>query len=125
MRIKVESKVIEMGNVAYDKSFAYAVKILTLSEGLTNKHKYELASQVIRSGTSIGANIAESEYAQSGGDFVSKMSIALKEASESRYWIRLLRASGNISEETSKQLLRDIDEIIRILAASVKTAKQK
>ena len=114
-----------MGNVVYEKSFAYALEILTLAEELTEKRKYSLASQVIRSGTSIGANIAESEYAQSNADFVAKMSIALKEASESRYWLRLMKASGNIADEKSGQLLRDIDEIIRILAASIKTAKQK
>ena len=114
-----------MGNVVYEKSFAYAVEILALSEGLTSKRQYALASQVIRSGTSIGANVAESEYAQSGQDFVAKMTIALKEASESRYWLKLLKASGNIADETSERLLRDVDEIIRILAASVKTAKKK
>ena len=98
---------------------------MTLAEELAGKRKYELANQVIRSGASIGANIAESEYAQSGADFVSKISIALKEASESRYWLRLLKVSGDISEETSQCLLRDVDEIIRILASSVKTAKSK
>ena len=114
-----------MANVAYDKSFEYAVEIVALAKELTEKRQYGLANQLLRSGTSVGANISESEYAQSRTDFISKMSISLKEASESRYWLRLLKETGDIAEADAQRLISQADEIIRILTASIKTAKQK
>ena len=114
-----------MGNIAYEKSFAFALAMVALSKGLRGAGEYELAKQLLRSGTSVGANIAESEYAQSADDFVSKLSIALKEAAESRYWLKLLTAAGDIAVDVSAGLVSQADEIIRILVASIKTAKRK
>ena len=114
-----------MESVTYEKSFSYAVEIVRAAKVLMDRRQYGLASQLLRSGTSVGANIAESKYAQSGADFVAKLSIALKEAAESQYWLKLLAATGDIPSETSAKLLSQADEIIRLLAASVKTAKQK
>lgn len=83
-----------------------------------------LSKQVLRSGTSVGANIAESQYAQSCDDFISKMSIALKESAETRYWLGLLGDAGYLPKnESTLSLLNDNDELIRLLTASVKTAK--
>ena len=114
-----------MKSVTYDKSFAFAVEIVKTAKELRLNREYELASQLIRSGVSIGANIAESEFAQSDADFVTKLSIALKEAAESRYWLKLLTATEDISDETSIKLLSQVDEIIRLLVASIKTKKSK
>ena len=113
-----------MGNIVYEKSFEFAVKIVAETKKLTFKRQYELSNQLLRCGTSIGANIAESEQAQSKADFISKLSIALKEAAETQYWLKLLSRSGDISEDISKQLLIDVKEIISILTASIKTSKK-
>ena len=114
-----------MGNIAYDKSFEYALEIMKLTKELKSKQEYEVAKQLLRSGTSIGANISESEYAQGKADFVSKLSIALKEANESRYWLKLLSATKEIDEEKAKALIVKAEEIIRILTASIKTSKNR
>ena len=114
-----------MGNIVYEKSFAYSVEIVRLAKNLAKSHDYELARQLIRSGTSIGANIAESEYAQSDQDFISKLSITLKEAAESRYWLHLLTETKDITSEDSEKMTKQVEEIIKILAASIKTKKEK
>ena len=114
-----------MGNIVYDKSFAYAVEIIRISKMLRQRGEFELAKQLLRCSTSIGANLSESEYAQSDSDFISKLSIALKEASESRYWLRLLTASAEITTDVSSKLISQADEIIKILTASLKTLKDK
>ena len=122
-------------NPIADKSFDFAVRIVKFSKWLRQEHKeYELASQVLRSGTSIGANIAEAQYAQSKPDFISKMHIALKEASETAYWLRLIVAAGIVSSEDMKSLdakslgmkslQNDASEITKILASIVKTSKE-
>ncbi|MDR2891412.1 MAG: four helix bundle protein [Alistipes sp.] len=107
-----------------NKSFAFGVKVVGLSQYLQTEIKdYSISKQVLRSGTAIGALICEAEFAQSRADFVSKMSIALKEANETRYWIRLLNASEYINDQQSEILLNDITEIISMLVKSIKTAK--
>ena len=112
-------------NPIVDKSFGFAVRIVKFSKWLRQEHKeYELASQVLRSGTSIGANIAEAQYAQSKPDFISKMHIALKEASETTYWLRLIAAAQIVSSEDVKSLQNDASEITKILASIVKTSKE-
>ena len=98
---------------------------IRIAKSLAKSHEYELASQLIRSGTSIGANIAESEYAQSDQDFISKLSIALKEAAENRYWLHLLTETKDITSEESEKMIKQVEEIIRILAAGIKTKKEK
>ena len=111
-----------MDNVIEKKSFEFAVRIVKLALELKkSKLHYELASQVLRSGTSIGANVAEAQYAQSTKDFVSKLRIALKEANETEYWLRLLEACGIVAAEETKPLIGDVKEIQRILTAIVNT----
>ena len=114
-----------MANIGYDKSFAFAVDIIAVAKELQKKHGYEMANQLVRCGTSVGANLSEAEFAQSDADFVSKISIALKEAAESRYWLRLLRETCDVSSEDAARLISQADEIIRILVASLKTAKKQ
>lgn len=114
-----------MENVIEIKSFDFAVRIVNLYKYLTDtKKEYVLSKQLIRSGTSIGANVAEAEQAQSKPDFVSKMSIALKEASETNYWIRLLNATGFLSEKEITSLLADCVELEKLLVSIIKSSKQ-
>ena len=84
-----------------------------------------MLNQLLRSATSVGANIAESEYAQSSRDFISKLSIARKEANESRYWLRLFGAEGLMEKEIAEELCLDAEELIRILAAIIKSKEEK
>ena len=112
-------------NPIEQKSFGFAVKIVKFSKWLRQEQKeYELASQILRSGTSIGANIAEAQYAQSKRDFASKMHIALKEAYETKYWLRLLIASDIVSSGTLKPLISDIDELLKLLTSIVKNTNR-
>ena len=114
----------ERENVAKRKSYAFALRIIQLYRHLSTEHKeYVLSKQVLRSGTSIGANIAEGNRAQSKVDFVHKLLIALKEADETEYWISLLRDSKYISQEQANSLLYDCGELQRILTSSIKTTK--
>ena len=107
------------------KSFLFAVRIVKLSKHLnTAKKEYVLSKQLLRAGTSIGANIAEAEQAQSKADFISKMNIALKEAVETNYWLRLLQASDYLSEAEFSSIHSDCRELEKMLTAIIKTAKQ-
>ena len=113
-----------MKNIISEKSFEFAVKVVMLARELMEESReYELASQFMRSGTSIGANVAESQQAQSRKDFVSKMNIALKEAYETRYWLRLLERVDIERSAKYRALLEETEELIRILASIVKTSK--
>ena len=112
-------------NIIIDKSIALAARIVKLHDFLIkNKKGLSIARQVIRSGTSIGANINEANYGQSPADFISKMHISLKETAETEYWIKLLNMSEYIDEKTSESLLNDCLEIKRILIASINNAKE-
>ena len=114
-----------MDNIIETKSFDFAVRIVNLYKYLKDKRTEDaLSKQLLRSGTSIGANVAEAEQAQSKPDFVSKMNIALKETSETKYWIKLLRATEFLSEKESNSLLADCVELERILVSIIKTSKQ-
>ena len=107
------------------KSFLFAVRIVKLCKHLrSTKNEYTLSKQLLRSGTSIGANIAEAQQAQSKADFVSKISIALKEAVESNYWLRLLRETDYLSQAEFSSIYSDCRELEKMLTAIVKTAKQ-
>lgn len=113
-------------NVLIDKSVSFAARIVKLNKYLVKEKKeYVISKQIVRSGTSIGANINEANYVQSKADFISKMHIALKETAETEYWIRLLVMSEYIDEKTGDSLLKDCIELKRILIASVNTAKEK
>lgn len=115
----------QMENVIEMKSFDFAVRIVNLYQYLTDtKKEYVLSKQLLRSGTSIGANVAEAEQAQSRPDFVSKMNIALKETSETKYWIKLLKATDFLSEKGSSSLLADCVELEKLLVSIIKSSKQ-
>ena len=108
-------------NVIMRKSFAFSVRIMNLYKYLTKKKcEYVASRQICKSGTSIGANIAEAQRAQSTADFVSKMKIALKEANETQYWLRLLYETDYLSDGEFKSLHKDLLEILRILTAICK-----
>lgn len=112
-------------NVLIDKSIAFAARIIKLHRHLIKDQKETIISkQIVRSGTSIGANINEANYGQSKADFISKMHIALKETAETEYWIKLLRMSEYIDDKMSSSLLANCIEIKRILIASINTAKE-
>lgn len=114
-----------MDQTVENKSFYFAVRIVNLCKHLCGTRKeYTLSKQLLRSGTSIGANIAEAEQAQSRADFVSKMNIALKEAVETDYWLRLLQATDYLSETEFSSIYSDCGELEKMLTAIVKTAKQ-
>src|SRR5215469_16305600 len=101
--------------IGEEKSFSFAVKIVKAMRDVQMNHReYDLTRQLVRSGTSIGANVSEAQKAQSTKDFISKLSIASKEAEESRYWIRLLIATEYLKEAVGKELLSNIDELIRL-----------
>ncbi|SFZ97920.1 Conserved protein [hydrothermal vent metagenome] len=89
------------------------------------KKEYTLSKQLLRSGTAIGALIAEAQYAQSKADFINKMYISLKEANESRYWIRLLTDCEYITENMSTSIYNDVEELIKMLTSSINTTKEK
>jgi len=106
------------------KSKDFAFRIIGMYKYLqSEKRELILSKQLLRSGTSIGANICEASYAQSTADFISKLHISLKEAAESEYWIELLAYGKYISEDMKSSMLKDCLELIRILTASINTAK--
>ncbi len=111
-------------NVIQEKTFQFAIKVVKLSKTLQQSSEYVLSKQLLRSGTSIGANIEEALAGQSRKDFVSKMTIALKESRETRYWLRLLQES-QIVKGSYFEYIRDVDEIIRIMTSIIKTTKEK
>ncbi len=114
-----------MEQTAEAKSFLFAIRIVKLCEHLrTTKKEYTLSKQLLRSGTSIGANISEAQQAQSRADFVSKLSIALKEAVETNYWLRLLQATAYLSETEFRSIHSDCRELERMLTAIIKSAKE-
>ena len=113
-----------MANIIEEKSFAFAVRIVNLYKHLNEtKKEFVLSKQLLRSGTSIGTNVAEAEQAQSTADFISKMSIALKEASETKYWIRLLASTSYLTEAESVSILNDCVELEKILVSIIKSTK--
>jgi four helix bundle protein len=108
------------------KSYAFAIRSVHLSKYLRDeKHEFVLSKQVLRSGTSIGANVEEASQAQSKKDFVNKLCIALKEATETNYWLRLLRDTSVLETAIAASLLRDCEEIQKILTASIKTTRKR
>ena len=114
------------GSLAMEKSFAFALRIIKLYQHLSDKKKeFVLSKQILRSGTSIGANLEESRGAQSSSDFQAKISIAYKEARETSYWLRLLYASKYLTERQFGSLHDDCEELIRILSATQLTMKTK
>ena len=112
-------------NVLLDKSFNFAVRIVKLYKYLCNdKKEYILSKQLLRSGTSIGANINEAQDAQSKNDFISKLSISLKESRETKYWIELLKETDYLLEKEANNILEDLIEIIKLLVSIIKSLKE-
>ncbi len=108
-----------------EKSFAFALRVVKLARYLQDqKHESVLSRQLLRSGTAIGALVREAEQGESKADFIHKMAIALKEAHESEYWIDLLAQSDYIDGEGSASLHADLDEVLKLLTAIIKTAKR-
>ena len=108
-------------NVIVRKSFAFSVRIVNLNKYLSQEKKeYVISKQIYKSGTSIGANVAEAQRAQSTSDFVSKMKIALKEASETQYWLQLLHDTKYITDKEFTSIHNDLVEILKILTAICK-----
>ena len=112
-------------NLIVDKSFNFAVRIVKLYNYLRDKHsEHVLSQQILRSGTSIGANVREATRAQSKADFNTKMHIAMKEAAETEYWLELLERSGYLKPSHAKSILADCVELTKILIAITKTVKR-
>ena len=105
-------------NIGLEKSFKFAVRIIKLAKYLREKNKdFIISKQILRSGTSIGANMEEADGAQTKKDFHSKISIAYKEAKETHYWLRLLPASDCLSEKMANSMLADCDELLKIIGS--------
>jgi four helix bundle protein len=110
--------------VVKEKSFAFALRMVKLAQYLQDEKKeFVLSKQVLRSGTAVGALVREAEHAQSKADFISKMSFALKEANETDYWIDLLGQSDYIKQDSYDSIHPDVQELIKLLVAIVKTTK--
>ncbi|MFZ1705834.1 MAG: four helix bundle protein [Saprospiraceae bacterium] len=117
---------MKTGNVIQEKSFAFAIRIVGVYKYLQSEEKeFVLSKQLLRSGTSIGANIEESIGGQSEKDFLSKLSIAYKEARETMYWLKLLKATDYLSEDQAESLLTDAEELCRIIGKIQITLKSR
>lgn len=113
-------------NIIQEKSYLFAIRIIKMYQKLTErKREFVISKQCLRSGTAIGALISESEHAQSKADFISKLTIALKEANETVYWIKLMKDTDYISVNEYNSISADALELVKILASIVKTLKSK
>lgn len=113
------------GNIVQIKSYEFALRVVKLYRFLIENHKeYDISRQILRSGTSIGANIEEAIGGTTKKDFKQKLSISYREARESHFWIRLLRDSDYISKEQATSLLKDCDELLKILGSIIRTTKR-
>ena len=115
-----------MESIVKKKSFDFAVRIVNLYKHLTtDKKEFVLSKQLLRSGTSIGANVSEGERGQTKPDFNTKMNIALKEANETYYWLRLLHSTDYLTDKEFQSMAKDVDEIIAILVSICKKTNDK
>ena len=111
-------------NILKDKSYLFSVRIVKLSQFLVKEQKeFILSKQILRSGTSVGANIREAEYGQSKADFIHKLSISLKEANETEYWLDLLFDTNYLEEKLYNSLKADIKELLKLLISIIKKSK--
>jgi four helix bundle protein len=112
-------------NIVVEKSYAFAIRIVNYYKYLcSEKNEYVLSKQLLRSGTSIGANVEEAVGGQSRKDFFSKLSIAYKEARETDYWLRIMRDTYYIDTKMAESLLTDNDELLKLIGSIIKTIKQ-
>lgn len=112
-------------NPLKDKSYHFALQIIRTTRKMMAEHEYILSRQLLRSGTSVGANIEEASQGESKADFIHKLAIANKEAVETNYWLRLLRDSEILEHATANSLLSDCRELERLLTSSLKTSKDR
>ena len=113
-------------NVLKDKSLAFALRIVNAYKYLTKeKSEFVMSKQLLKSGTAIGALVFEAEYAQSTSDFINKMSISIKEANETKYWLILLNKSEFIENDVFTSIIDDCNELLKILTSSINTSKKK
>jgi four helix bundle protein len=111
-------------NIIVEKSFAFAVKVVKLYQNIISERKeYVLSKQLLRCGTSIGANIEEAVGGISKKDFIAKLQIAYKEARETKYWLRLMIETDSVDKQIAENLINDVNEIIRIIVAIIKSSK--
>ena len=114
-----------MSNIIHDKTFSFAIRIVKLVKFLQKEKKeFIVSNQLLRSGTAAGALVREAEHAESKRDFISKMSIGLKEINETDYWLRLMKETEIINSVQYQSIHKDCTEILRIMAKIVKTSKQ-
>jgi four helix bundle protein len=117
---------VKTENIIQVKSYAFAVRIVRLYQHLAKtKKEFVLSKQILRCGTSIGANVEEAIGGQSRADFIAKMSIAYKEARETSYWLRLLTDTDYINQSQYESLHADVEELCRIIASIIKTTKKR
>lgn len=114
----------DKNNLIVTKTFAFAVEIIDYSEELRKLHKYEMASQLFRSGTSIGANTKEAQNAESPADFIHKFKIAAKEADETEFWLKLCIASKHYPNPL-QEILSELESIIKIISKIISSSKKK
>ena len=115
----------ETAVMLHQRSFEFAVRVVKLARFLSDKKQdWVLARQILRSGTSIGANVRESRFAQSKADFISKLSIALKESSETQYWLELLSATALLTKRQYASIKKDLDWLVGTLVNVIKSSKR-
>ena len=115
-----------MESIVKEKSYQFAVRVVKLYQYLSKeKQEYMMSKQILRSGTSIGANVREALQGQSKADFTAKMSIALKEANETEYWLELLRDTEYLRESEYVSIQKDCSEVAKMLTSIVKTSRKK
>ena len=122
------NQITDMGkrdNPLLTKSFRFAINIVNLYKKLISQQEFVLSKQMVRSGTSIGANIHEAQRAQSAADFTAKMYIALKEAQETEYWLMLLKETDYIDHTTADEAIKDCEELIKMLTATTKKTSER
>ena len=113
-----------MASIIKEKSFRFAVKIVELYKILTKRKEFVMSKQLLRSGTSVGANVREAQNAQSTADFIHKLSIAQKEADETLYWLELLLETKYISKEEYSKIYKDSEELLKIIRSIIMTTKK-
>ena len=117
-------RMVDKNNVIHDKAYAFAIRVVNAYRFLCDSQKeYVLSRQMLRSGTAIGALVAEAHHAQSGADFLNKMNVALKEANETSYWLSLLKDTHYLDIKSYDSMAQDCSEIIALLVSIVKSMK--
>jgi len=116
---------MEKKNVIKEKSFSFAIEVVSLYKVLVERKEFVLSKQLLRSGTSIGANVREAEHAQSKADFINKLSISLKEANETEYWLDLLFETNYLTQIEFENTKPKIIELLKLLTSIINTSKIK